>query len=420
MTKNTSKTVSFITENFGKYDPSSIDSYISIGGFTALKNALSMSSNEIIEIAKGAAIKGRGGAAYDTGRKWSQAASVPGENKVVICNADEGEPCTFKDRAMIQNDPFRLIEGIIIAGYTVGAQNGYIYLREEYKHLQGLIKNAIAQTKANGWLGQKIKGTSFNFEIHLYSGAGAYVCGEGSTLIESIEGKSGRPRIKPPFIKECGLFQLPTLVNNVETLAIATAILQHGVADYICHGTEKSPGTKIISLAGNVKNPGTYEIPFGLTLREIIFEIGGGITNDDELKFFQLGGASGTLGPASVLDTPYTYEDLSKVGLSVGSGGILVVSDKTRVIDFVKSIQDFFIHESCGKCTPCREGNRQILRIVDRFVEGTQKQEDLETAERFAHIMSNCSFCGLGETAQSALLSAIKSFPEEFSIKGGN
>jgi NADH-quinone oxidoreductase subunit F len=419
MTNKTDKTVSFITENFGKYDPSSIDSYISIGGLTALNNALSMSSNEIIEIAKGAVIKGRGGAAYDTGRKWSQAAAVPGDNKVVICNADEGEPCTFKDRAMIQNDPFRLLEGIIIAGYTVGAQNGYIYLREEYRHLQKVLKSAISQMRDKGYLGKNIKGTPFNYEIHLYSGAGAYVCGEGSTLIESIEGKSGRPRIKPPFIKECGLFQLPTLVNNVETLAIATAILQHGSAEYVAFGTQKSPGSKIISLAGNVKNPGTYEIPFGLTLREIIYEIGGGITDDNELKFFQLGGASGSIGPASVIDTPYTYEDLSKVGLTVGSGGILVVDARTRVIDFVKAIQDFFIHESCGKCTPCREGNRQILRIVDRFVDGKQKELDLETAERFAHIMSNCSFCGLGETAQSALLSAIKSFPEEFDIKGG-
>ncbi len=415
-----SKTVSFITENFGKYDPKSIDSYLSIGGFTAVKRAMTMSSNEIIEMAKAASIKGRGGAAYDTGRKWSQAASVPGANKVVICNADEGEPCTFKDRAILQNDPFRLLEGMIIAGYTVGAQNGYIYLREEYSHLRPLIVNAIAETKAKGFLGQKILGTGFSFEIHLYSGAGAYVCGEGSTLIESIEGKSGRPRIKPPFIKECGLFQLPTLVNNVETLAIATAALTHGIDDYISYGTEKSPGTKIISLAGNVKKPGTYEIPFGLTIREIIYDIGGGITDDNELKFFQLGGASGSIGPASIVDTPYTYEDLGKVGLTVGSGGVLVVDERTRVIDFVKSIQDFFIHESCGKCTPCREGNRQILRIVDRFVDGAQNPNDLETAERFAHIMSNCAFCGLGETAQSTLLSAIKYFPEEFEVKGGN
>ena len=411
-----SKTVSIITENFGKYDPSSIDSYLSIGGFSAVKKALSMSSGEIIEMTKKSAVRGRGGAAYDTGRKWAQAASVPGEDKVVICNADEGEPCTFKDRSILSKDPFRLLEGMIIAGYTVGAKNGYIYLREEYRHLRPLLLNAIQESTDKGFLGDNILGSGFSFHIHLYSGAGAYVCGEGSTLIESIEGKSGRPRIKPPFIKECGLFQLPTLVNNVETLAIAAAFIQHGVDEYLSYGTVGSPGTKIISLAGNVKNPGAYEIPFGLTLREIIYDIGGGIPDGRELKFFQLGGASGKIGSAAIVDTPYTYEDLAKQGLVVGSGGILVVDDRTRVIDFVKSVQDFFIHESCGKCTPCREGNRQISKIIDRFVKGEQHPDDLQTAERFANIMSNCAFCGLGETAQSTLLSAIRHFPEEFGL----
>ena len=411
-----SKTVNFITENFGKYDPYSIESYFEIGGFTAVKKALSMSSGEIIEMTKVSAVRGRGGAAYETGKKWGQAAAVPGNNKVVICNADEGEPCTFKDRTILSKDPFRLIEGMIIAGYTVGAQNGYIYMREEYRHLNPLIKNAIKESTEKGFLGDNILGTNFSFNIHLYSGAGAYVCGEGSTLIESIEGKSGRPRIKPPFIKECGLFQLPTLVNNVETLAIATAVIQNGVEDYIKYGTEKSPGTKIISLAGNVNKPGAYEIPFGLTLREIIYDIGGGITDNNELKFFQLGGASGRIGPASIIDIPYTYEDLAKAGLVVGSGGILVVDHRTRLIDFLKSIQDFFIHESCGKCTPCREGNRQIAKIIDRFVDGNSHCDDLHTAERFANIMYNCSFCGLGETAQSCFLSALKYFPEEFEL----
>ncbi len=411
-----SKTVSFITENFGKYDPNSIDSYLSVGGFTAVKKALAMSSSEIIDITKKASVKGRGGAAYDTGRKWSQAASVPGDDKVVICNADEGEPCTFKDRSILSEDPFRLLEGMIIAGYAVGAKNGYIYLREEYRHLKPLIKNAIQSSIDRGFLGDNIQGTGFSFNIHLYSGAGAYVCGEGSTLIESIEGKSGRPRIKPPFIKECGLFQLPTLVNNVETLAIATAIIQNGVEEYLKYGTPDCPGTKIISLAGNVNKPGAYEVPFGLTLREIIYDIGGGIPGDNNLKLFQLGGASGKMGSAAIVDTPYTYDELHKQGLVIGSGGVLVVDDRTRVIDFVQSIQNFFIHESCGKCTPCREGNRQISKIIDRFVEGNPKPDDLQTAERFANIMSNCAFCGLGETAQSALLSAIKHFPEEFEL----
>jgi NADH-quinone oxidoreductase subunit F len=412
------KTVSFITQNFGKYDPSSIDSYLEIGGFNGLKKAIAMSSDEIIEIVRTTGMKGRGGAAYDTGKKWSQAASVKGDHKIVICNADEGEPCTFKDRTILENDPFSLIEGILIAGYAVGAQDGYIYIREEYRYLQPKVAEAVRQAKEKGFLGQNILGTDFSFEIHMYSGAGAYVCGEGSTLIESIEGKSGRPRIKPPFIKESGLFRLPTLVNNVETLVVATMALTHGVEGYVSYGTQRSPGTKLISLAGNVKKPGAYEIPFGLTLREIIYDIGGGITDDNELQFFQLGGASGTIGAASLVDTPYTYEDLSKFGLSVGSGGVLVVDERTRVIDFVQSIQDFFIHESCGKCTPCREGNRQIDRIIKRFVAGEPRPDDLDTAERFANIMSNCAFCGLGETAQSVLLSAIRQFPEAFQVQG--
>jgi NADH-quinone oxidoreductase subunit F len=310
-----------------------------------------------------------------------------------------------------------LLEGILIAGYTVGAQNGYIYLREEYRHLRPVLRNAIQQAMEKGYLGDNIMDSGFSFHIHLYSGAGAYVCGEGSTLIESLEGKSGRPRIKPPFIKEAGLFLLPTLVNNVETLAIAAAVLQHGVDDYIKYGTPESPGTKIISLAGNVNKPGAYEIPFGLTLREIIYDIGEGIPDGHKLLLFQLGGASGKIGSADIVDTPYTYQDLAKEGLVVGSGGILVVDDRTRVIDFVKSIQDFFIHESCGKCTPCREGNRQIAKIIDRFVEGCPRPDDLSTAERFANIMQNCAFCGLGETAQSAFLTAIKHFPEEFSVQ---
>ncbi len=411
-----SKTVSFITENFDKYNPCSLDSYLSIGGFLATKKAFSLLPNEVIDLMKSSSLRGRGGAEYSASRKWAQAAAVKGDNKVIICNADEGEPCTFKDRDIIKKDPFRLIEGMIICGYTVGAQNGYIYIREEYRHLQASIKENIDECYKKGFLGDNILNSGFNFHIHVYSGAGAYVCGEGSTLIESIEGKSGRPRIKPPFIKECGLWQLPTCVNNVETLATACALIQNGTEKYTQYGTESSPGTKVISIAGNVNNPGSYEIPFGITLREIIYEIGGGIPNGHNLKFMQLGGASGKIGPASLIDTPYTYEDLKKVGLIIGSGAILVVDDRTKVIDFVKSIQDFFIHESCGKCTPCREGNRQIGKIIDRFAKGIQRSEDLSTAERFAKIMNQCAFCGLGETAQNAFLSALHHYPEEFGI----
>jgi len=409
-------TVSFITAHFDKYNTDDLASCLAIGGFGGLKRALGLTPAELIQIIADSGIQGRGGAAYSTGIKWRQAAEVPGEDKVVICNADEGEPCTFKDRTLMEKDPFRLLEGMAIAGYAVGAKHGYIYLREEYRHLRPKLQKAIDQARTNQWLGSHIQGTNFSFDITLYSGAGAYVCGEGSTLIESMEGKSGRPRIKPPFIKECGLFQKPTLVNNVETLSAAAAILDFGAEAFKAYGTEKSPGTKLISLAGNVRRPGAYEIPFGMTLETIIETIGGGLEEGRTLRLVQLGGASGRIAPASLLDTPYTYEDLAKAGLDVGSGGILVVDDRTSVIEFLESIQDFFIHESCGKCTPCREGNRQIGRIIARFADGAPRPDDLETAKRFATIMSNCSFCGLGETAQSALLSAIRHFPEAFEL----
>ncbi len=412
-----SKTVSLITENYNKYNPDLIDEYINIGGFTGLKNALNMSSDEVINIAKASKVMGRGGAAYPLGRKWEQAKSVPGNNKVVICNADEGEPCTFKDRSMLEKDPFRLIEGMAIAGYTVGAQNGYLYIREEYRHLQPRMKNAIKQAKEKGYLGNNILGTDFNYDIHIYSGAGAYVCGEGSALIESIEGKSGRPRIKPPFIKQCGLNLLPTCVNNVETLAIGTALLTHGADKYLSYGTSDCPGTKMISIAGNVNKPGVYEIPFGLTLREIIYDIAGGVPGNKKITLFQLGGASGKIGPASLLDTPYAYDDLHKVGLVIGSGAFLVIDENMSVLEFLRSIQEFFCHESCGKCTPCREGNKQIAHILDRLLAGTQKDTDVSTLIRLAKLMSQASFCGLGETAQSALLNAIRYFPEEFGLQ---
>lgn len=410
------KSVTFITNNFGKYDINSIESYIEIGGFSAFKKAITMNSDEIATAISRCGVKGRGGAAYDMGKKWSQAKAVPGCDKVVICNADEGEPSTFKDRTLIENDPFRLIEAMIIAGYTVGAENGYIYLREEYSHLKPLILNAITEAKNLGFLGENILNKGFNYNIHLYSGAGAYVCGEGTALVESIEGKSGRPRMKPPYIKQCGLFNLPTLVNNVESLYLVPAILTDADDDYIHYGTENSIGTKMITVAGNVKNPGAFEIPFGITLREIIFDLAGGITNDNNIRLLQLGGASGPIAGAEALDTPYTYEDLKKAGLSVGSGAILVVDERTSVIDFLRTTQSFFSHESCGQCTPCREGNRHIKLILEKFPDGTITPQDIKKLKNLATIMSCSSLCGLGESAQNALLSAMNKFKDVFEI----
>lgn len=408
------KIVSFITKNLDKYDINSIDSYKQIGGFTALEKAMTMTSEEISSAISRCGVKGRGGAAYDMGKKWSQAKAVPGTNKVVVCNADEGEPSTFKDRILIENDPFRLIEGMLIAGYTIGSENGYIYLREEYSHLRPLILNAISQAENLGYLGMNILNTGFNYTIHLYSGAGAYVCGEGTALVESIEGKSGRPRMKPPYIKQCGLFNLPTLVNNVESLFLVPGILNDYDDDYIHYGTENSIGTKMISVAGNVKHPGAFEIPFGITLREIIFDLAGGITDDNNIRLLQLGGASGRITGPDILDTPYTYEDLKRVGLSVGSGAILVIDERTSLVDFLRTTQSFFSHESCGQCTPCREGNRHIKLILDKLSDGTISAEDINNLKRFARIMSTSSLCGLGETAQSALISAMDKFKETF------
>lgn len=408
------QTVRFMTRNFSTYDTNSIDSYRSIGGFKALEKALSMTSEAIAAVLAEAKIKGRGGAAYDMGKKWAQARAVTADRKVVVCNADEGEPCTFKDRTLIENDPFNLIEAIAIAGYTVNASDGYIYLREEYRHLRPLLLSAIEQAKAAGFLGEKILGTPFCFNLHLYSGAGAYVCGEGTALIESIEGKSGRPRMKPPFIKQCGLFQLPTCVNNVESLSLVPHVLLDEAKVYQTYGRGDSVGTKLVSVAGNVRRPGVFEIPFGLTVREIVCDLAGGVPENRVIRLLQFGGASGKVAGPSILDTPYTYEDLRKAGVGVGSGAILVIDERTRVIDFLGMTQAFFSEESCGQCTPCREGNLHMKRLLKKVADGKHTQADLNAMCRISKIMAMSSLCGLGETAQSAFTSALHAFPEAF------
>ena len=414
-----SKTVSFITRNFGRYDPTSLASYESIGGFRALRRALTMDGYDIAKLLSANGVQGRGGAAYDMGRKWSQARDVQGEHKCVVCNADEGEPGTFKDRTLITNDPFQILEGMIIAGWSVNADNGYIYLREEYSHLRSLLLSAIEQCEQAGYLGEDILGSGLNYRIHLYSGAGAYVCGEGSALCESIGGNAGRPRMKPPFIKQCGVFNLPTCVNNVESLSLVPGLLMDDAGFYKSQGTPDCPGTKMISVCGNVKNPGVFEVPFGITIREIIYDLAGGMETDEyPLRLVQLGGASGRICSPAQLDTPYTYKGMRQADLTaIGSGAVLVVDERTSVIGFLRMTQEFFSHESCGQCTPCREGNRHIAIILDKIAQGTHTQKDIDTLQKFAGIMCNASLCGLGETAQSALLSCMKRFPEVFAVK---
>ena len=411
------KTVSFISRRFGKYDPWSLAEYEAHGGFQALRRALTMDGYDIAKILSANGIQGRGGAAYDMGRKWSQARDVDAPDKCVVCNADEGEPGTFKDRELLRRDPFQVLEGMIIAGWSVNARNGYLYMREEYSHLRPLLLNAIDQCEKAGYLGDNILGSGLSYRIHLYSGAGAYVCGEGSALSESIEGKAGRPRKKPPYIKQCGVFHLPTCVNNVESLSLVPNVLMDDEGFYKKQGTPECPGTKMISVSGNVNKPGVFEVPFGITIREII-ELAGGVTEGHRLQLVQLGGASGRIASPEQLDTPYTYNDMKKAGLTaIGSGAVLVVDERTSVIGFLRITQEFFNHESCGQCVPCREGNRHITRLLDKIAEGTHTEHDVEIMLKFANIMNSASLCGLGESAQSALLSAVEHFPGVFDVK---
>jgi NADH-quinone oxidoreductase subunit F len=388
--------------------------------FLALKKAFDKTKGELIEEITLSGLKGRGGAAYPVGKKLTQSSQVISDIKYLICNADEGEPGTFKDRDLLQYDPTGVFEGMLIAAYAVDATHGYLYLREEYSYLTDKLEETLAMMREKNFLGNNILSTDFSFDIEIFIGAGAYICGEGTSLIESIEGKPGRPRIKPPYTKQQGLFMQPTLVHNVETLSVISTVVREGYESIIKYGTEKSPGTKLISLCGNVNKSGTYEIPFGVTLQDIVFEIGGGIRDDNEVKFLQIGGISGPILPAKHLVTKYTYEDLEKMDISMGSGAIVVADDKNSIIDFLESVQMFFLHESCGKCTPCREGNRQLMNIIRRIKAGKSNEHDSVNIKKIAHTMKYASFCGLGQTAPTALLSALEYYPEELFMRRGD
>ncbi|MCL1836669.1 MAG: NADH-quinone oxidoreductase subunit L [Treponema sp.] len=402
----------------GAINPVSVDEYVKTGGFDALKKAVSMGSEEIIAEVKKAKLLGRGGAAYPSGSKWEHLLHIPETPKYIVCNADEGEPGTFKDRLILDKLPLKLLEGITIAGFTFRAKAGYIYVRGEYRTIQKRLLAAIENAKAARFLGTNILGTGFNFDIHVISGAGAYVCGENSALLNSTEGKVGRPRIKPPHLAEVGLFLQPTLVNNVESLANIPAIVSMGGDSYLQIGHPDSGGTKLICLSGHVQNRGVFEVPLGgITLRDAIFdpELGGGIAGGKKLKFFHLGGQSGSIGGPDLLDTVYSYTDLRKAGLSVGSGAIVVMDETVSIIDYLRCVSEFFIHESCGKCVPCREGSRQVLKLLKKLaVQDAACSEDLNTLRRLIRTMTDASFCGLGQTAATALNSAWKHFKNEF------
>ncbi len=403
-----------LSANFDRIIPDSLEDYKRFGGYNGLKKAMNMRPEQIIEEIKLSKLMGRGGAAYPTGIKWEQAHEVKKFPKYVVCNADEGEPGTLKDKYVMDKDPYKLIEGMTIAAYLLGAREGYIYVRGEYKKSQEILRGAIKNAVNANYLGENILGSDFSFDLEVISGAGAYVCGENSALVESSEGRAGRPRMKPPFIKISGFRGMPTLLNNVETFASVPVIMDIGGEEYASYGTDYSGGTKLITLSGNVVNKGVFEVPFGITLREIIYELGEGIANGRKLKMIQMGGSSGACFSEELLDTPLCYKTAKAKGLSLGSGAILVIDDSNCVVDFAKCITEFFLHESCGKCTPCREGNRQLAKILDKFAKGKASKKDYVSIDRISNAMTNGSFCGLGQTAATALTTSLKFFKEEF------
>jgi len=403
------ESLSILTKNFKKINVDRIDDYLAAGGYEGLKKVLTLTPEEVIEAIKASGLRGRGGAAFPTGKKWEQAARVK-EDSYILCNADEGEPGTYKDRYFLEFDPYRIIEGMTIAAYAVGGKEGYIYIREEYGRQREIVLKALEAARAAGFLGENILGTNLTFDIKVVSGAGAFVCGETTALIQSIEGGSGRPKIKFQRTAVSGLFGRPTLANNVESYCVVPILFTNDAQTYLSQGTEKSRGTKVISLCGNVEKPGVYEVPFGITLREIIYDIGGGIKGGRKFEFAQIGGASGPVISKSLLDLPYTYEDFGNKGYSLGTGAILVADDTNSVAEFMVTVQEFFVHESCGKCTPCREGNRQLLKLAHKIADKKATAEDLLTVKSIANVMNKCSFCGLGTAAPTAMVSAIQNF----------
>lgn len=403
-----------VMERAGIIDPGSLEDYIQYDGFQALGKALTqMTPAEVIAEIDKSGLQGRGGAGFPTGRKWSFVASTPGGPKYVICNADESEPGTFKDRLILEGDPFSIIEAMTIAGYAIGSHDGYIYIRGEYPLAYRRIEHAIQQAEAHGLLGDHIFGTDFSFHIHPHAGAGAYICGEETALIESMEGKRGMPRPRPPYPTTYGLFGKPTVVNNVETMANVPPILRNGAMWYRGLGSPKSTGTKVYMMLGNVDFTGLIEVPMGITLREVIDIYGRGMKNGKKLKLVQTGGSSGTIAPASLQDTPMDFDSFRNAGVSLGSGSLLVCDEDTCVVDLAKVILRFFRNESCGKCTPCRIGTLRLYEIVNEISEGKGSLSDLETMQMISEAMSEVSNCGLGQTASTALRDILKYFRPE-------
>ena len=409
------KQTRMVLENCGHFDSESLDEYIAAGGFKALEKAMfEMSRDDVIEEIDKSGLRGRGGGGFPAGRKWKQVASQKEPVRYVVCNGDEGDPGAFMDGSVMEGDPYKLIEGMMIAAYAVRAENGYIYVRAEYPMSVSRLKLAIRTLEERGLLGDSIMGTDFNFHMHINRGAGAFVCGEGSALTASIEGNRGFPRVKPPRTVEHGLFDKPTVLNNVETYANVPKIIEMGADWYRTIGTENSSGCKTFSLTGAIENTGLIEVPMGTTLREVIFDIGGGMKNGAEFKAVQIGGPSGACLTKEHLDMPLDFDTLKKVGAMVGSGGLVVMDESTCMVEVARFFMNFTQNESCGKCVPCREGTKRMLEILERIVAGEGRDGDIELLLELAETISATALCGLGKSAPSPVVSTIKNFRHEY------
>ena len=404
-----------VLRNCGVINPENIEEYIAVGGYKAIEKVLSsMKPEEVIEEIKISGLRGRGGAGFPTWFKWNAAKQSPGNEKYLVCNADEGDPGAFMDRSVLEGDPHSLLEGMLIGGYAMGANHGVIYCRAEYPLAIKRLEIAMEQAREKGFLGENIFGSGFDFDIYIKAGAGAFVCGEETALIASLEGERGMPRLKPPFPAAKGFWQKPTDINNVETLANVPWIIYNGGAAFGAMGTEKSKGTKVFALAGKIKKGGLVEVPMGLTLKDVIFGIGGGIKNDKKFKAVQMGGPSGGCIPAELIDTPVTYEDINKTGAIVGSGGMIVMDEDTCMVDMARYFLNFTRDESCGKCNYCRIGTKRMLEILERITEGKGKDGDIELLEELAMKIKDGSMCGLGQTAPNPVLTTLKYFRNEY------
>jgi NADH:ubiquinone oxidoreductase subunit F (NADH-binding)/NAD-dependent dihydropyrimidine dehydrogenase PreA subunit/(2Fe-2S) ferredoxin len=409
------KQVKVALRNCGFIDPGSLPEYVATDGYYALFRALtSMKPAEVISQIKRSGLRGRGGAGFPTGRKWEATASQPAEEKFIVCNADEGDPGAYMDRSILEGDPHAVLEGMIIGAYAVGASQGFIYIRDEYPEAIRKFQKAIHDATAAGFLGRDVLGTGFNFIVRIVRGGGAFVCGEETALIASLEGLAGEPRQRPPFPAQDGLWHRPTNINNVETWANVPRIILEGPEKFASLGTPSSKGTKVFSLVGKVANTGLIEVPMGLSLREVVFDIGGGVPGGKRFKAIQTGGPSGGCLPESLIDLPVDYEQLPSAGTIMGSGGMIVMDENTCMVDVARYFLDFLREESCGKCTPCREGIGRMLSILNAICEGRGREEDLQTLEHLAQAVQDFSLCGLGQTAPNPVLTTLRYFRDEY------